>query len=68
MDALFNGRDIPLDHFLEESNEAQERLPKAVEPHVIKMNQTTLIGEARKCVIESSYTTIEQLINRLKTR
>ena len=64
---LFNGSNIPLSHFIEGCYEAKAMLPTpAAQETLARLLRSKLSGEARKCVFESTYNNIEELIEKLK--
>ena len=65
---IFDGRSVPLVHFIEGCEEAKQMLPPipAVEQNLVKMIRSKIIGEARKCIYGMTFEKVDDLINRLK--
>ena len=65
---IFDGRNIPLAHFIEGCEEAKQMLPSVptVELNLVKMIRSKIIGEARKSIYGITFERVDELINRLK--
>ena len=58
---LFDGSNLPLLHFIEGCREAKEMLPTpAAQENLARLLRGKLSGKARKCILGSTYATIEE--------
>jgi len=62
---FFNGKNIPLNYFIEGCKETKSMLPDETESQFIKIIRTRIVGEARRTIQGEDFNSV-QLTNYLK--
>lgn len=63
---FFDGKNIPLNYFIEGCEEAKSMLPHEAEPQFTKILRTRIVGEARRTIRDQDFETVAQLTKYLK--
>lgn len=63
---FFDGKNIPLNYFIEGCEEAKGMLPAEAEPQFAKILRTRIVGEARRTIRDIDFENVNQLTKYLK--
>lgn len=63
---FFDGKNIPLNYFIEGCEEAKGMLPAEAEPQFTKILRTRIVGEARRTIRDIDFENVNQLTKYLK--
>jgi len=63
---FFDGKNIPLNYFIEGCEEAKSMLPDEAESQFTKIIRTRIVGEARRTIQGEDFDSVAQLTNYLK--
>lgn len=63
---FFDGKNIPLNYFIEGCEEAKSMLPSEAESQFTKILRTRIVGEARRTIRDQDFDTVAKLTKYLK--